>query len=207
MNKNNIEKIFNFLFQINQLKLTLRYSTVKKSRGDSSADHSWRLALMVIVLIKELKLDIDELKAIKIALVHDLAECITGDIDYTLIIDGKVKAEDKKEGELKAISKIKKMLPADIGKEIYNLWEEYEEIKSKEAKFIKALDKIETQLHVLQLSKKMIKNDSHSEIIYTYSDKHIENFPELKPVLKLIKEKLIKEFKKANITFKSCNHK
>ncbi len=198
MNKDNLEKIFNFLFQINELKLTLRYSTVKKSRGDSSADHSWRLALMVIVLIKELELDIDELKAIKIALVHDLAECITGDIDYTLIIDGKVSEENKKKGELKAILKMKKMLPHKIGEEIYNLWKEYEKIESEEAKFIKALDKMETQLHIIQIGKKMISNNTH-EIIYTYADKHVDNFPKLKPVLKLIKEKLLKEFKKAGI--------
>src|SRR3989344_1961317 len=113
--KNNLEKIFDFLKQIEKIKSTLRYNKTTGGRNESTADHSWRLALMVPIIAEELKIDIDIEKSMKIALVHDLAEAITGDIDAIKISTGEVSKEEKKKQELAAMGKIRNMLPEKIG--------------------------------------------------------------------------------------------
>jgi len=117
--ENNIDKIFSFLKKAEKLKSTLRYNKNTSGRNESTADHSWRLALMVPIITKELKMDVDINKSIQIALVHDLAEAITGDIDAIEIAEGRVSKEQKKEGELKAMEQFKQLLPIEDGNNIY----------------------------------------------------------------------------------------
>ncbi|MCU0679832.1 MAG: HD domain-containing protein [Planctomycetes bacterium] len=193
-----LEKIFNFLHAVEPLKSTLRYITLKSGRTESSAEHSWRLTLLVMLVSEELKLKINTLKAIKIALVHDIAEAITGDIDYVQINNGEYTREEKQKLELKAMKKLQKKLPPDFGQEIFSLWQEYEEKKTKEAKFVKALDKIET---TFQLTESGYETWDYSGLIANYSDSSMELCPELLPVLKLVKNKLKAEFKKGRITW------
>ncbi|EKD58978.1 MAG: hypothetical protein ACD_56C00015G0006 [uncultured bacterium] len=139
-----MEKIFDFLHQVEKLKDTLRYNQTSGGRKESSAEHSWRLSLMVFVVAEQLKLKLDVFRAIKIAIVHDIAESITGDIDAIKVHDGEITKEEKHELEISALQKIREMLPVNIGQEIFDLWNEYEENETQEAKYIKALDKIET---------------------------------------------------------------
>jgi putative hydrolase of HD superfamily len=200
MKKNkDLKNILLFLNKAGNLKKTYRYSETKDKKGDSSADHSWRLALMAIIVTRELNLKINLLKALEIALIHDLAEAITGDIDYMLIKKGKITKELKKKNELKAINKLTANLPPKIGRGIFGSWNEYEKTKTKEAKFIKALDKLETFTQTLELG---YKQYNHPEYIPNYADKHIAAFPELIPLLMLLKKNLKKEFKKGKIIWK-----
>lgn len=198
--KNNLEKIIKFLNIVGKLKTTYRYGETASKKGDSSAAHSWRLALMIFILAKELKLKkLDILKAVKIALIHDLAEAITGDIDMVLIKEGIISKKEKHKNELQAINKIKKSLPGILGKEIHNLWLEYEKGKTKEAKFVKALDKLETLTQTIELGH---KEYTYPEYIPNYADKAVTNYPELTQFLKILKNKLKLEFKKGNIPWK-----
>jgi putative hydrolases of HD superfamily len=194
---NDIEKIFDFLHKVNNLKKTIRYGKYDID-GDSSADHSWRLALMTFIIADEFKLEIDILKAMKIALTHDLPEAITGDIPYMEINNGNTTKEDKNKKEIDAIKEITSTLPDKFGKEIYQLWEDYEYSKSKEGLFVKALDKIETMSYVIEKGRKYTDLD----LIATYPDKHINNFPELIPILKELKSRMKKEFIKRGIKWK-----
>ncbi len=194
-----LNKIYSFFQQAEELKKTIRFLQRKKMVRESSADHSWKLAIMTFVLINELNLEIDSLKAIKIALLHDLVEAITGDIDYGLIIKGKVSIKTKEDKEIKAIQKIKEILPRKSGREIYSLWHEFNDCQSKEAKFVKALDRIETLTHLVKIGYKSYNN---AEFIPNYADEAVRNFPELKELLFFIKKELKKEFKKGNIPWK-----
>lgn len=196
---NNLDKIFDFLHKIEKLKPTYRYNKTSTGEKESSADHSWRLALMVFILASELKLDIDVVKAIKIALVHDLAEALTGDIDAALIAEGKTTAEDKYSLETKAIKELKETLPKESGDEISNLWHEYEKCETQEAKFVKALDKIETLTQLVECGHEMYDKP---EFIANYADKAVKNFPELTEVLKIVKRKLKAEYEKGGIEWK-----
>jgi putative hydrolase of HD superfamily len=198
-NNQNLEKIFDFLHKIESLKSTLRYPLTKSGRQESAADHSWRLSLMCFVVAKELNLEINIEHAIKIAIVHDIAESITGDIDYIQIVEKKISKEEKQKLELSAMKEIKATLPLKTSEEIYELWLEYEEAKTREAKFIKAMDKLETLTQFCEAGYKIY--DRH-EIIASYANKAVDAFPELKGMLKILKEKLKKEFEKGNFEWK-----
>lgn len=196
----NLEKIFAFLHQVEKLKSTLRYNKTRAGRQESTADHSWRLALMAFLVAQELKLKLDLERALKIALVHDINEALTGDIDAIKIAQGEVAKTEKEKLELTAIRKLKDLLPQKQGEEIYGLWQEYESGQSEEAKYIKALDKLET---LTQLVDAGYKTYDKPEFIANYADKAVSRFPVLLPMLKIIKENLRKEFSKGAIPWSS----
>lgn len=198
-NSGNLEKIFDFLHKIENLKSTLRYNKTTSGRKESTAEHTWRLALITFIIADELKLNIDVNKAIKIALVHDLAEALTGDIDAILIAEGKFSKDEKKRQEIEAIMNLQHTLPEVIGKEISDLWHEYNDCETKEAKFVKALDKIET---LTQLAESGYKIYDKPEFIANYANKSVKSFPELSEMLKIVKRKLKFEFDKGNIEWK-----
>jgi len=196
--ENKLEKVFSFLHQIEKLKSTFRYNKTADGKEESSAAHSWRLSLMVFVAADALNLDLDVLRAIKIALVHDLAEAVTGDIDAIQIAEKRISKQEKQELEIKAIKQIKVTLPQKIGEQIYGLWYEYEIGKSREAKFVKALDKLET---LTQLVEAGYKTYDKPEFIAGYADQAVGNFPKLTPLLKMVKQQLKREFEKGNISW------
>ena len=195
----NLEKIFGFLHKIENLKSTLRYCKTTSGRKESTAEHSWRLALITFIIADELKLNIDVNRSSKIVLVHDLAEPLTGDIHEISIAEGKFSKEEKNKQEIESIMNLKKTLPETIGKEILDLWHEYNDGNTKEAKFIKALDKIET---LTQLAESGYKIYDKPEFIANYANKSVKAFPELLNMLKILKRKLKAEFDKGNIEWK-----
>lgn len=199
MSNENLEKIFDFFSQAGKLKDVLRYNEKKNGTKESVADHSWRIALMAFIMAEELDLPVDTLRAVKIALVHDIAESITGDIDAILIMEGKILKEEKAKKEKKAIEEIKNFASGKTGKEIYELWKEYEDNQTDEAKFIKALDKLETLMH---LTESGYRTYDKPELIPTYADKTVSDFPKLSPLLNVIKGKLKEEFLKGGFEWK-----
>ena len=198
--KEGMGKILNFLAEADNLKSVLRFGSAKKMVGDSSAAHSWELSLMVFIVAKDFKIDLDVEKSLKIAIVHDLAESVTGDIDHVVMTDGGVsKKEEKKKAERKAMREITSKLPKESGEEIFALWDEYEAGSTREAKFVKALDKLETITYLIELGHEVY---DRPEIIPTYADKAVESFPELKDLLREIKKRLKVEFIKGDLPWK-----
>jgi len=129
-----------FIKEIDKLKSVLRVNRLANGqRRENSAEHSWHLGMMALVLqdyVEEPSFDL--FKAMKIALIHDLVEIDAGD---TYAFDLKAHA-DKEEREHKAAERLFTMLPPDIGQELHDLWLEYEDGKSPEARFIGALDRL-----------------------------------------------------------------
>lgn len=192
------ERIFKFVEIGEQFKKTIRYSSAKRLQ-ESSAEHSWNLALASFIVAEELNLNIDALKSIQLSLFHDLPEAITGDIDYSFIYFGQKTKKDKHEGELVAIEKIKEIIGGETGWEIFNIWNEYENAETKEAKFIKALDKIEGINHVLCLGYKCF---DHPELIAPYPNNATKNYPPIIPLLNELHSRLKPEFVKCNWEWK-----
>ena len=148
MKENQLEGILSFLRGAEQLKNTLRTSRTSNGRHESTAEHTWRLSLMVLMFEKEYP-DIDMLKLIKICIIHDLGEAISGDIAAIDQIDG----IDKGEQERKDLQLLMAPLSESLKEEILALWDEYENASSREALLAKAFDKIETRLPDSLLSK------------------------------------------------------
>lgn len=139
-----LSKILRFIEEIEKLKHVKRINTLSDaSRQESDAEHSWHLAMIILLLKDELGVKFNAERAIKIALVHDLVEVYTGDVWP----DGEEEKKEKLKRERKAAQKLFSKLPDDLKKEVEGYWLEYEEAKTEEAKIVKALDKIVYPLH------------------------------------------------------------
>ncbi len=119
-----------------RLKDTMRHSYTSGGRRESVAEHSWRLALMAM-LLKEVFPNDDMDKVIRMCLIHDLGEAFTGDIPAFL------KNPDDSGKESDIFRNWAAGLPQDIAPVITSLWDEMEAQKTREARIYKALDKLE----------------------------------------------------------------
>jgi putative hydrolase of HD superfamily len=96
--------------------------------------------MIVMILMDELKkefTEINELKAIKLALIHDVVEIYAGDV---MAFDIEAR-KDKEKIEAEALRKLMAIYPV-FGKQLHDLWYEFEEKESLEAKIAKAADAI-----------------------------------------------------------------
>ena len=105
----------------------------------NDAEHSWHLALLAFLLSEYSNEPIDVLRTIKMVLIHDIVEIDAGDT-YCYDEEG---YKDKSERETKAAERIFGILPHDQKNEMYNLWLEFEDRKTPEAKFAAVLDRIQ----------------------------------------------------------------
>ncbi len=75
-----VRQLLNFLSSIEQIKKEMRHSWLSDGRQESTAEHCWRLALMVMLVAPYLQQAFDVDRAIKMALLHDIVEAEVGDI-------------------------------------------------------------------------------------------------------------------------------
>lgn len=126
----------NFISEIDRLKGVLRQTlNYHENRRENTAEHSWHLAMAVLQLHTYANEPIDIFKSVKMALIHDLVEIDAGDI--LIYAD----ATNKFEREFKAAERIFGLLPESDGQELKNLWLEFEENRTSESKFVRALDR------------------------------------------------------------------
>lgn len=121
-----------------RLKTTMRHCYTLEDRTESVADHSWRIALMAMLLDgTEEFADTDINKVIRMCLIHDLGEAFTGDIPAFL------KTENDADTEDQLFFRWVKSFPEAQRNEWLALLDEMLELKTKEARTYKALDKLE----------------------------------------------------------------
>jgi putative hydrolase of HD superfamily len=126
-----------FLVDVEQLKLVQRRAYVSDgSRRENSAEHSWHLALGLVTLARELDLDIDLEKALVMALIHDTCEIDAGDTP----IYGATRP-DQHEAELACIDRLAAH-GLKFGQELRDLWLEYEQQQTREARWVKVMDRV-----------------------------------------------------------------
>lgn len=135
----NFENHLAFIREAQRLKDVLRSGHTAQGRRESTAEHSWRLCLMVLVFAAELP-GIDLLRLLKICIIHDLGEAIGGDIP-AVAQDG---TPDKSHRERADLVTLLAPLPALLQQEFLGLWDEYDAAATPEARAAKALDKLET---------------------------------------------------------------
>jgi putative hydrolase of HD superfamily len=130
---------FEFIREIDRLKLVLRMSTlIDGSRRENTAEHSWHFAVMVSTLAEHSDASINLLRTAQMALVHDLVEIDAGDT-YCYDEAANVYKGDR---EIIAAKRLFALLPQDQGQYFWDLWTEFEEGKTAEARFARALDRL-----------------------------------------------------------------
>lgn len=132
-----------FVLEIDKLKSVLRQTLLTDgSRRENSAEHSWHLALMALVLGEHADREVDLRRVVKMALVHDLVEIDAGD---TFCYDEEGNA-GREERERLAAKRIFGLLPEEQRSELEALWEEFEARETRDAKFAAALDRMQPLL-------------------------------------------------------------
>ncbi len=137
------EKIQNqikFAITIDEMKNIFRRNLLADgSRRENDAEHSWHLAMLAMILEEYSAEKVDIERVLKIALIHDLIEVYAGD---TFAYDAKGN-EDKHEREIQAAEKLFGMLDPVQGREIRELWDEFEAMETAESKYANAIDRIQ----------------------------------------------------------------
>jgi putative hydrolase of HD superfamily len=130
----------NFLMTADRLKSVIRGNRIADaSRRENTAEHSWHLTLFAIVL-EEWAVDrIDVSRVVCMLILHDLVELECGD---TPLFDSAA-AQQQEQREQLAADRIFGLLPVDQASRFRGLWEEFEAAATRDAKFAKALDRLQ----------------------------------------------------------------
>lgn len=173
-----LEGIFTFLQAAEQLKDTLRSGRTRQGRAESAAEHSWRLCLMALTFERELA-GLDLARLLKLLVVHDLGEAISGD---TPAVEQHADP-GRAERERADLISLCRPLPDDLGAAILEIWDDYAAARSPEAVIAKGFDKLETMMQHL-----IGRNDPDFDYAFnltygtTYTNKH--------PLLRNIRSKV-----------------
>src|SRR3989338_4466710 len=135
MRQQEIQDILTFLQRSKALESAKRYGSSLRKEQNTVAAHSWRLALMALVIGKECKVRVNINHAMALALIHDLAEAKTGDLDaYVKITGGTQSVKNKSVLEEAAMREMTSDL--SFGGSIYSLWRGYEGQTTKEGEVV-----------------------------------------------------------------------
>ena len=149
-----IKKFADFALEAQKLKDEHRKGWKVKGgikNPESVADHTYGLAMLSMLLSDYKYLDAE--KCLRMAVLHDLAEVIIGDL-----LPGE--NNNKRNDEDKAMKKILKILPKNFSKRYLQIWEEFRIGRSKEAKLVHELDKLEMVAQALRYREQGIRKES-----------------------------------------------
>lgn len=152
-----------------KLKCNTRHSDTSTGRRESVAEHSWRLALMAMLLEDEFP-ELDMNKVIKMCLIHDLGEAFTGDIPTFLKTDADAEKEDN------ILLRWVDTLPEYQRVQLKELFTEMLALKTPEARLYKSLDKMEA---VIQHNEADISSwlPLEYDLQLTYGDEEVKCAP------------------------------
>lgn len=153
--------LFDFFYLVSELKKVPRMGWKNKvgvEYPESVADHSYGTAIMAMVLSDSNKLDTE--KIIKMALLHDLAELITGDF-----LPEEISKENKKIAENDAMKEIFSKLPANLVVEYDRIWQEYNQSETKESILLHEVDKLEMAIQAAKYSSEGFSNEKLSTFV------------------------------------------
>ncbi|HYC70639.1 MAG TPA: HD domain-containing protein [Opitutaceae bacterium] len=130
-----------FALEADKLKGVIRRTRLPHAqRLENSAEHTWHIVLMAVLLAEHVDTaDLDLGRVLKMLLVHDLVEIDAGD---TFGYDTAGHA-DKRDREVRAAERLFGMLPDEQAAEFRALWEEFEAVATREARFALAMDRLQ----------------------------------------------------------------
>jgi putative hydrolase of HD superfamily len=142
----NLSEIYSFIHSAERLKNELRHSYTSSGRQESVAEHTWRMTLLAVLLHSKLDKKVIFEKLLKMIVIHDIVEIEAGDTPVPFMVGNDDLKKQKEMRESAAIKNIRSKLGEEIGKEIFDLWNEFEAQETYEARVAYALDKLEVQI-------------------------------------------------------------
>ena len=140
IDKERLTRQMDFCREIDKEKEVFRQSFLcDGSRRENDAEHAWHMGIMAMILQEYSNEDVDLLKVIEMLLIHDLVEIDAGDT-YAYDTEG---LKSQKEREAKAADRIFGMLPEDQRDWMFELFREFEDGETAEAKFARSLDNVQ----------------------------------------------------------------
>lgn len=140
MEQERLDRQFAFLCEIDREKMIGRQTYISDaSRKENDAEHAWHAAVMAVLLSEYASEKIDVLKTVTMILLHDVVEIDAGDT-YAYDEEGK---KTQRQREERAAERIYGILPPDQGQRLKDLWEEFEQNQTPEAKFARAMDHLQ----------------------------------------------------------------
>lgn len=136
-----IPGLLTFLRRAERLKTVTRTAWTSEGKQESTAEHTWRMGLFALSLRPWFP-ELDFGRVLALVLVHDLGEAIHGDISAVLQAGAPPKLEQERRDLLDLLT----TAPDVVRRDFLALWEEYNAAATPEAKFVKAVDKLETVL-------------------------------------------------------------
>lgn len=189
---NLIMEVIDFFWETGKLKRTKRKGWLIDGveNPESVAEHSFRVALMTLVLAEGRDMDLD--KAINMVLIHDLTEAETRDMVEAEKVKYNMPGTEPERGKFDLVSKEEKNRKKEKAageifsgrEELLKLWKEYQKGESKESSFAKQVDKLETVLQALKYEKEGNYTSKTLQHYFEYGKDSIED-PEL---VKLLEE-------------------
>jgi len=188
MNTDTIKGRLLFLKEAENLKNVMRSSHTSSGRNESTAEHTWRLALLALIFEDELKY-LDFSRVLKMCLVHDLGETLSGDVPAI----EKQNYPNKDIQERNDLLILTSSLDEPLRSNLLGLWEEYEAGQTQEAIAVKALDKLET---ILQHNQGINPEDFDYEFNLTYGEKYTDKHPLFKSIRAILNEETLQRANK-----------
>ena len=140
MTDQRLNQQMDFLLEVDKEKNIFRQTHLSGGgRAENDAEHAWHMALMIYLLREYANQDFDPLKAMVMALIHDVVEIDAGD---TYAYDDAGLATQQ-EREAKAAQRIFGLLPQDQRDEMLALFREFEDYETPEARFAHVLDNLQ----------------------------------------------------------------
>ena len=138
-----LQKQLDFILEIDKEKNIFRQTHLSgHGRNENDAEHAWHMAIMAYLLQEYSNEKIDVARVMLMCLIHDVVEIDAGDT-YAYDAEG---LKTQKAREEAAKERLYSMLPEDQKADLTAIFDEFEERKTPEAKFARALDNLQPLL-------------------------------------------------------------
>lgn len=138
-----LKRQIEFILEADKMKNIFRQNIVlDRSKYENDAEHSWHFALMAMVLSEYADENVDLLRVMKMALIHDIVEIYAGDT-FAYDVKGNI---TKRQREQDAADKVFGILPPDLGAEYRSLWDEFDRAETPDAVFAASIDRLQLVL-------------------------------------------------------------
>lgn len=133
-----------FAAEAGRLKAVQRQTMLADpARRENSAEHSWHIIVMAMALAEYAPPGTDISRVMSMLAVHDIVEVDAGDL---FVYAAEADQQRQREAERAAADRIFALLPPNQAETFRNLWDEFEERATPEARFARAIDRLQPML-------------------------------------------------------------